>query len=505
MRFFPQSIRWRIQLWYTLLLAVIIASLLAAFFQNQREIKYQALDRELNSPITRLLPRMERRREPPPRTRRLPRPEPVDEFDDEFGPGRGPGPRRGPGVEDGPRDRGPQENEGREGPTLDEVVEELAESEIFVIQWDRDGELQFASENAPEDLTPIPDEVPRGGVRMSKRTLDGYREVIHASPGGGFILVGTAIAPIEEDLASLRMRLVGIGVLIVGGGFLVGWLLIGRSLKPIGVISETAHRISDGDLSGRIEIKEDGSELGQLSSVLNETFEKLETSFEHQVRFTADASHEMRTPIAVILAKSQFALNRERSPEKYQEALQTCMDSAQHMRTLTDALLELAKVDSGEFHLHKETGNLEDLTREVVRMIEPLADEKKIAIHCELASVKMDFDPQKMRQALLNLLSNAVKYNQEEGEIGVTLKEVNGEALLEVRDTGAGMNGEVLEHVFERFYRVDRARTQNGRNGTGLGLAITKAIIEAHGGRIGVTSEMGTGSTFSINIPKLSG
>jgi two-component system OmpR family sensor kinase len=450
----------------------------------------------LNSPITRLLPRMERRREPPPRSRR--RPEPLNEFDDDFEPG--PGPRHGPGVEDKLRDGGE-----RNGPTLDEVVEELAESEIFVIQWDRHGELRFRSENTPEDLRSLPEAAPRGGLRVSKQMAEGFREVIHASPGGGVILVGTSIAPTEEDLASLRMRLVGIGVLIVGGGFLVGWLLIGRSLKPIGVISETAHRISNGDLSGRIEIKEDGSELGQLSSVLNETFEKLETSFEHQVRFTADASHEMRTPIAVILAKSQFALNRERSAGKYQEALQTCLDSAQHMRTLTDALLELAKVDSGEFHLRKEAGNLEDLTREVVRMIEPLADEKKITIRCELASVKMNFDPQKMRQALLNLLSNAVKYNREEGEIAVILEEVDEEVLLEVRDTGAGIEGKVLEHVFERFYRVDRARTQGGRNGTGLGLAITKAIIEAHGGRIRVTSEVGEGSIFSLNLPGLLG
>ena len=103
--------------------------------------------------------------------------------------------------------------------------------------------------------------------------------------------------------------------------------------------------------------------------MLNETFEKLESSFEHQVRFTADASHEMRTPIAVILAKSQFALSRERSPEKYQEALQTCMDSAQHMRTLTESLLELSKVDSGEFKLNKEKADLSKLTMEVVKRL----------------------------------------------------------------------------------------------------------------------------------------
>lgn len=501
MKLFPQSIRWRIQLWYALLLAVIIAALLVAFHGNQREIKYQALDRELNSPITRLLPRMDWGREPPPRNRRVPRPGPLDEFG-EFDDGPGPGRRSDdlPGPRDG---RSEDEEEERDrGPSLEEVVAELAEQDIFVIEWSRRGDLRFESENVPEEMRPMPEVEPGGESRIWKRTLDGYREIIHRGPGGGLLMVGASIEPIEAELSSLKVRLTGIGVLIVGGGFLVGWLLIGRSLKAIGVMSETAHRIAEGDLSGRIEIREDGSELGRLSRVLNETFEKLESSFEHQVRFTADASHEMRTPISVILAKSQFALSRERSPEKYQEALQTCLDSAQHMRALTDALLSLSKVDSGEFFLQKEEGNLEDLTREVVRMMEPLADERKIVIRCDLASVKMKFDRQRMRQALLNLLSNAVKYDRDEGEIEVVLREENQEVVLAIRDTGPGMSPENLEHVFERFYRVDKARTRDGRNGTGLGLAITKAIVEAHEGRIEVESEVGVGTVFRVILPE---
>lgn len=497
MRIFPQSIRWRIQLWYLLLLAVIVAALLVAFYRNHREIKYQVLDRDLSNPITRLLPRMERRPEPPPRNRRLPRPDPLDEFGEDFEEEAGPegGGRRG--QLGGGR---PEQREDR-GPTLDETLDELALNDIFVIRWDRDGDVTLASENSPDGLRPIPEEVPRGGDRVSKRTVDGYREVIHASPNGGLLMIGTSVGSIETELSRLETKLIGIGLLIVGGGFLVGWLLIGRSLKPIEAISGAANRIAEGDLSERIKINENGSELGQLSDVLNETFEKLETSFEHQVRFTADASHEMRTPISVILAKSQFALSKERSPEKYQEALQTCMDSAQHMRTLTDGLLELSKVDSGEFGLRVEAGNLEDLTREVVKMIEPLADERGITIRCDLESVKSEFDSQKMRQALLNLLSNAVKYNHEGGGIAVNLKKIDGEVHWSVGDTGPGMDATALGHVFERFYRVDKARTRKGRNGTGLGLAITKAIVEAHGGAISVESEVGQGTTFKVMLP----
>ncbi|MGB0144432.1 MAG: sensor histidine kinase, partial [Akkermansiaceae bacterium] len=283
--------------------------------------------------------------------------------------------------------------------------------------------------------------------------------------------------------------------------FLVGWFLIGRSLKPIGKISGTAHRIASGDLSDRIPVRNAGSELGQLSGVLNETFERLERSFEHQVRFTADASHEMRTPISVILAKSQFALNRERSPEKYQECLRTCLESAQHMRSLTDTLLELSKVDSGEFILHTDEANLADLTREVMRMIEPLAEEKSVTIDCSLENMTLAYDEQKIRQALLNLLGNAVKYNRAGGTVEVTLKKKGREVLLSVADTGPGIAPENLLHLFERFYRVDRARKRESRGGTGLGLAITKAIVEGHGGSISVTSELGKGTEFEVCLP----
>jgi heavy metal sensor kinase len=331
--------------------------------------------------------------------------------------------------------------------------------------------------------------------------VQGYREIIHASPNVGILVVGASVKPIETYLSKLETKLIGIGFLIIAGGFLVGWFLIGRSLKPIEAISGAAHRIAEGNLSERIKISGNGSELGQLSMVLNETFEKLETSFEHQVRFTADASHEMRTPIAVILSKSQFALSKNRSPEKYQEALQTCVDSAQHMRTLTSGLLELSKVDSGEFHLRPELGNLEELTGEVVKLIEPLADDRGIKIKCDLQSMKTEFDPSKMRQALLNLLGNAVKYNREGGEIEITLNKIGAEILWSVRDTGPGIESVALKSIFERFFQVDKARTRTGRNGTGLGLPITKAIVEAHRGTISVVSEVGKGTTFEVKLP----
>lgn len=485
---FPQSIRWRIQLWHTLLLAIIVTVLLYAFHRSQREITYEILDRELTGPLTGLLPRFDKGEPGPPGRGPRRRPGGPGDFG-EFPPGR-PG---GPGGPNGP----PTERSDLEA--IEERISELTERNIYIVAWGRPEDRPiFQSENVPD---PLPDRPQERVTGFTTRTRDGYREVIHQSPGGGTIISGTSLQPYEQKLANLQFRLVGIGGGLVTLGFLVGSFLISRSLKPIQGISDTAHGISHGDLSRRIDIREPNGELGQLSTVLNDTFEKLETSFEHQVRFTADASHEMRTPIAVILAKSQFALSRERTPEKYQEALQTCMDSAQHMRSLIDALLELAKVDSGEFNLHREDRDLANLTREVVELIRPLADERHVTLVINIQAAPLSFDPQRMRQALLNLLGNAVKYNREEGEIHLILTRTEQGATLSIQDTGPGIAKENLPHLFERFYRVDRARTRGKEGGTGLGLAITHAIIEAHGGTIDVESTLDVGTTFKINLP----
>lgn len=281
----------------------------------------------------------------------------------------------------------------------------------------------------------------------------------------------------------------------------MGWFITSRSLKPIKRISSTAQKIAKGDLSGRIKTDDTESELGQLTSVLNDTFSKLQKSFEHQVRFTADASHEMRTPVAVILAKCQFALNRERSNEKYKETIQTCHDSAQHMRTLIDSLLELSRVDSGQFEILRQPGDYSSLAQECANLLQPLAEKRSITMECELSPSRGEFDSQRMRQVFINLLSNAVKYNHDGGTITLTVQASEEATTISVKDTGPGISKDQIPHLFERFYRADKART-NRRESTGLGLSITKAIIEAHGGTIEVDTKIGVGSVFRIVIPR---
>lgn len=475
---FPKSIRFRIQFWHTLLLTIIVASLLTAFYQNERQIAFQKIDRELSEPIPSLLPRPGGRG------------------------GRNAGP---PGRRERDRERGRPparrllESFRDEGFTR--LVSSFDQKGIYVAVWTRGGKQVFASENTPPQAEPPIRERKRETVF---RTVGDYREAIQVRMRGEFLVVGKSIAPLKRRFELLFWQLLGAGILIVGGGFAIGWILTGRSLFPIQRIRETATQIAAGDLSSRIQIHEDRTELGQLSSVLNTTFEELEQSFQKQIRFTADASHELRTPISVILAKAQLALRKERSAQKYQEALQTCQDSAQHMRQVTDSLLDLAKIDSGNFVLHRSRVDFRAEIKSVLEMLSPLAERKQLKIQTELPDHKIeaDIDSPRFRQVLLNLLGNAVKYHRADGLIRVSLRESSSDLLLLIEDDGPGISADHLPHIFDRFFRVDQARTTNQEGSTGLGLSIAKVIVEAHGGNISVQSALGKGTTFVVKIPQ---
>jgi two-component system, OmpR family, sensor kinase len=283
-------------------------------------------------------------------------------------------------------------------------------------------------------------------------------------------------------------------------GMAGGWWVATRAIKPIDAISATAVKIAAGDLSQRINALDTESELGRLAGVLNSTFARLEASFAHQVRFTSDASHELRTPVSVILSQAQTALSRERGATEYRETLEACQRAAQRMRKLIESLLELARLDAGQEPMKRDAFDLSRVTRECEELVRPLAAEKSIELHCELPLVQCLGDPERISQVVTNLLSNAIHFNHEKGEVRVRTYQENGNAVLEVKDTGGGIPAEDLPHIFERFYRVDKSRSRiQGK--TGLGLAICKAIVEAHSGTIDVTSHPGEGSSFVVRLP----
>jgi heavy metal sensor kinase len=290
------------------------------------------------------------------------------------------------------------------------------------------------------------------------------------------------------------------GVLIMG--LAVGWAIATRSLQPVTLISEVARRIAAGSLSERIPIREEHSELGVLASTLNETFSQIETSFSRQHQFVADAAHELRTPVAIILAQAQQTLNRDRETETYKKALESCVSAARRLRTLTDSLLELALHDAGVSQPKRKPCDLAHIAREVAAQIGPLIEERQLRLVLELEATPCEADPDQMTQLALNLLSNAADHTPVLGCITLRTACVHGLASLSVSDTGVGIRAEDLPRIFDRFFRADDSRSRK-TGGAGLGLAICKAIAEAHHARLGVSSAPGEGSTFTLEMPAL--
>jgi heavy metal sensor kinase len=313
-------------------------------------------------------------------------------------------------------------------------------------------------------------------------------------------MVGRSMAADMAAMHRLALSLFAAGAGVLALGMAGGWWLATRAIQPIAEISATAGKIAAGDLSQRISAADTDSELGRLAAVLNSTFARLEAAFSQQARFTSDASHELRTPVSVILTQTQTALSRERQPAEYRQTLEACQRAAQRMRKLTESLLELARLDAGQEPLKREPFDLARVARESIELVSPLATERNVVLRSELPPTPCVGDADRMAQVATNLLTNAIQYNRAGGEVRITSSLDNGTALLTVADTGEGISADLLPHIFERFYRVDQSRSRK-QGGTGLGLAICKAIIEAHGGAIEASSQPATGSCFTVRIP----
>jgi heavy metal sensor kinase len=326
------------------------------------------------------------------------------------------------------------------------------------------------------------------------------REVFIITPPGEIILAGRSTAPELGELRLAAWRLVAVGGGVLLFGLAGGWWIATRAIRPIADISATATKIAAGDLSQRISAADTENELGRLASVLNSTFARLEAAFDQQARFTADAAHELRTPVSVMLTQTQSTLTRERDASEYRETVEACQRAAQRMRRLTESLLELARLDAGQETMKRVHFDLANTARECVELIRPLADERGIIIRCELAALKCEGDSERLAQVITNLLGNAVQYNKDHGEVRVAAEYHDGTALLKITDTGHGIPAEDLPRVFERFFRADKARTGSSGH-SGLGLAISKAIVEAHGGTIEVSSQPEVGTTFTVRLP----
>ncbi len=250
--------------------------------------------------------------------------------------------------------------------------------------------------------------------------------------------MGRSIAPELDNLRQLALGLGSLGGVVLLLGLAGGWWLATRAIRPIHDISATASRISGGDLSHRIDTQDTDNELGQLASVLNSTFARLEGSFERQQQFTADASHELRTPVSVNLSQTQATLARDRSPDEYRETLEACQRAAQRMRALTESLLLLARHDSGNTGRQTEPCALDKVAAATVGMLRACAVERKITLRTDPQTAHLCGEAQQLSQLITNLVSNAIQYNRPGGDVSVNVRTEGDRALLTVSDTGPG-------------------------------------------------------------------
>jgi heavy metal sensor kinase len=314
------------------------------------------------------------------------------------------------------------------------------------------------------------------------------------------IVVGQLTTGITAVLDTFKYVLV---IAIVGVIFLAGiggLFLASRVLKPVEQITQTAQQIEESDLSQRIAVKND-DELGRLASTLNDMIARLEEAFNRQRQFTADASHELRTPLAIMQAEATLALSKERTEAEYKKSLETISQESTYMSSVIGKLLFLARSDAGKEQLNFEDVDLKDLITGLSTNVEALAQDKGIKFTIDAQeSLVVNGDKVKLRQLFINILENAVRYTPAGGNISVSLVKKDGSALATISDTGIGIPREHLPHIFERFYRVDKARSRSD-GGVGLGMAIAKYIADSHSGKIEVESQVGKGTTFNVSIP----
>jgi heavy metal sensor kinase len=303
----------------------------------------------------------------------------------------------------------------------------------------------------------------------------------------------------RAELERLAVFLIAAGGIMLTIGLVGAWFIAKRAIRPIELITATAESISIEDLARRIDIESTQSELGKLAMVLNSMFDRLERAFERQAKFTADASHELRTPVAVVLAQTTRARRKKRSSAEYERIIDACHVAAIRMKSLVNGLLMLARIDAGSFALESSEVDLTEVVEECLELLQPLATEREVSIQKELEAVKTKGDAERLAQVVSNLITNAIRYNRPGGNVCVGLRAQEDRVVLTVEDTGTGIAAEYVPRVFDRFFRVDSARSRSD-GGSGLGLAITRAIVEAHGGTITCTSQLGKGSLFEVRL-----
>lgn len=449
---FPRSIRWKLQLWYGGLLLLLLSGFGFTAYQLESSRQLRHIDEELQQ----RLPILVNSQRPVP----------------------------------GDRER----RQFRLSPANALLFDQTGDEAFYYVVWLKHGEPVTRSATAPN-------EVPQPKAGEPPNRLRGNLRETFLFPGpGDCVLVGRSIAPDLAGLRQLAWWLCAVGATVFAAGIAVGAWIIQKALRPIRTIGAAAESIANGDLSQRIQTQDTESELGQLATVLNTTFARLEAAFARQARFTADAAHELRTPLAVILLQTQNGLASDNLTEEQREAFAATQRAAQRMRRLVDSLLTLARLDSGEPGEGRGPCELHLVAEETVRLLQPLAAQHGATLSTEFGTARCVGNADELAQVVTNLVGNAITHNRAGVNVRVKVGADESHAVLTVSDNGQGVSPADLPHLFERFYRAEKARTTAGGH-TGLGLAITQAIVASHGGTISAESRPGEGTVMTVRLP----
>jgi heavy metal sensor kinase len=316
------------------------------------------------------------------------------------------------------------------------------------------------------------------------------------------VYVGYPISEINDvlgNLFSIFLYFIPIALIVSVFG---GYFLAVRSFKPVDEIRQTALAITAQNLDRRIQYTEVDDELGKLAATFNEMIIRLQNSFNQIQQFSIDASHELRTPLTIMRGELELALSsKKQSTDEYRHVLSSVLEETMRMTSIIENLLALTKADLGRAQTNFEDVWLREIVEELHEDSEMLAENKHITVDAgTLDDALILGDPIRLRQLLLNLIDNAIKYTPKNGTVTISLLRETDKAKIIVKDTGIGIPLEEQSKIFDRFYRVDKARSRE-MGGSGLGLSISKWIVELHGGSISVESEPNVGSTFTVHLP----
>ena len=452
------SIRWRLTLWNTLALALVLIAFSALIYWLLAEALYERVDHSLLAEINEL------------------------EKDDRMA--------------------------SRRDERLRHWIYEFKEHEnISCIVYDSTGKVHDRTVELADNAIPTIPPISAGErvhANASLAIIGRQRTLASRFPMGGQEFTVLLLAPLEEvdrelgELLSVLAMAVPVAILAAGG---LAYGLARKALAPVQELDRSTQEITADRLDRRLSVSSSTDELGRLAKTINEMIGRLERSFAEIRRFTADASHEIRTPLTAIRTETEVALRKPLTEPEYQQLLGSILEECDRLSQLTDQLLTLARQDAGAGRPALEAVDLHLLVKEVTETLRPLAENK--GLHLVFDSdgpAQMSGDNLGLRQVFFNVLDNAIKYTPSGGNIAVQLNRGNGQAVVIIKDTGIGIAAEHLPHVFDRFYRVDKARSR-AEGGTGLGLSIARSTVVAHGGRIDLESTPCQGTTCFVRLP----